>query len=107
MPTYGNEATTEGHPPEVLDEATEAGVEEEELEEEEPEVEEPPPLPPPHAGAMMPVAPTIPRRVLPHIKAKDLQSTTDATSIRKVAALFHVVIDLGAHAMADGRKETR
>ena len=47
----------------------------------------PPPLPPDHAAAAPPVAPTVPGRVLPHLKAKDLKSRA-AVDLQKTAVLF-------------------
>jgi len=66
----------------------------------------PPPLPPDHAAAAPPVAPTVPSRVLPYIKARDLKSR-DAVNLQKTAALFGLVITYKAHTKQDRRHETK
>ena len=66
----------------------------------------PPPLPPEHAAAVPPVAPTIPARVLPYFRTKDLRSRS-AVCLQKTAVLFGLIIKHGAHTMQDQRGKTK
>ena len=66
----------------------------------------PPPLPPQHAAAVPPVAPTVPARVLPHFRAKDLRSRS-AVCLQKTAVLFGLIIKHRAHTMQDRRGNTK
>ena len=64
----------------------------------------PPPLSPEHAAAMPPVVPTVPDRVLPHLKARDLRSRAPVC-LQKTVSLFGLIVKHGAHTMPDRKGE--
>ena len=55
---------------------------------------------------MPPVVPTVPDRVLPHLKARDLRSRAPVC-LQKTASLFGLSVKHGAHTMPDRRANTK